>query len=459
MTNSTAGLPVLFVSRTFPPVGGVGSLRTAGFARELTGLGWTVTVLTVHRRSLSPSLRDDSLEMSVPSTVQRLEARDFAAEIGARLRKWLVSPKAASRATPTATSTTSASEPSLRRPKGTIVGNVWRWFTLPDLAFTWMFTAVAAGWPLRRTTSVVYSCGLPLGSHLVAWVLARAAGRAWVCDFRDPYVWPGVRRFATPLHETCGLWLERRIIRAADCVVVSNEAFLEYYIARYPGMRDKMTSIMNGYDGSAAEPSPSGTGPLTLAHAGQFQDDGALRTLVKAIGLARQGGCPVELIMLGAISPPQLAIIDASDVRDCVSLRGRVPHAEVDSITAAADLLVADACGSIASLAVRAKIFEYARSRKPIVALTDRGSALEMVVTRQGLGYGVEADDAPGLGSFLSEMSRRKARGQSLFPADPPDVQGLSRTARARELDRILRRVEAARRDHDGVARERTSAP
>jgi len=427
MTRSAASPRVLVISRTFPPVAGVGSLRTAGFSRELCALGWTVTALTVDRRSLSPTLRDDSLEALVPSAVVRLEARDFAAEMGARLRRQIASAKSP------------APQPMLRRPKGTAIGRVWRWFTLPDLAFTWTVAAVAAGWRARKSASVVYSCGLPLGSHLAAWILSRAAGRRWVCDFRDPYLWPGVRRFATPLHEACGAWLERLVVQAADSVVVSNEAFLDYFAARYPSMRHKMTSIMNGYDGPAAEPALPGAGPLTLAHAGQFQDDGALQVLIDAMVLARKEGSPVELLMVGAISPAQQAIIRDSDARNSVSLLGRVPHGEVDGLLSRADLLVAESCGPIASLAVRAKVFEYVKSGKPIVAVTDRGSALEGVVSDHRLGYVVEPAGGAALASLLCEMGRRKATGQSLFPAGPPEVESFSRLARAKELDQLLR--------------------
>lgn len=447
MMPASAGLRVLVISRVFPPVRGVGSLRTAGFARELSAMGWTVTVLTVHRRSLAPSLRDDSLEELVPAEVRRLEARDYAAEIGARLRR---------RRSPLAAA---ATESVLRRPQGTLPGRIWRWFTLPDLAFTWMCRAIVTGWRASRTVSVIYSCGLPLGSHLAAGILARVARRAWVCDFRDPYVWPGVRYFATPFHQACGRWLEQRVVRAADHVLVANDALVDHYREHYPETRRKLSSITNGYDGRVAEPQPPDDGPLRLAHAGQFHDDAALRTLVDALAVARRHGRQVELVMIGAISPAQHTIIHASDARDNVRLVGRVPHSEVEAMLARSDLLVTESSGAIARMAVRAKIFEYAQASKPIVALTDRGSALDAVISRHGLGYVSAPDDVEALAVLLAEMEGRKAGGRSLFPVDSPDIVSLSRAARAKELDRLLRQVAAAGGRREALARERTPAP
>lgn len=435
---------LLILSRTFPPVAGVGSLRPAGFARLLPEFGWTPVVITVAESSLPATRLDPSLMRFVPTGITVRRVRDHHAEIARAARSLYARLRSAPSRTPAAASppaSTSAPAPSSRNRKGTRIGAFARGFTLPDISIGWAVAAIPAGMRELARCSAIYSCGLPLGAHLAAGLLARFSGKPWICDFRDPYIWPGMRHFASPWHARIGAWLEARVLRSADAIVTVGTGYARSLTSRVPSAAPRMHVIMNGYDGDLQPPLPPDPAGLRILHAGSLHSDEALRCLIQAVDTLIEDGLPVTPILVGPLDAAQQKLLQSSRHPARWELCGRLPQAEAFERMRHADVLLVESCGVIASMAIRAKIFEYLQLQKPVIAITDEPSAMGDLIRSGNLGHAVAPNEPHRLATLLSGMHARRQAGQPLLAPPAPDYTRYSRRASTRQLADILNRL------------------
>ncbi len=426
---------VLFISRTFPPLSGIGSLRTAGFARLLPQFGWRPTVISVSSSSLPARRRDDSLLRFVPKSAEIVRVPDLASLTGTLARRAVgYSPTSQAQAFPTGAS----SKPKQPR-KGTRIGRFGRYFGLPDLALAWTLAATVAGLRHLRGHHAIYSCGLPMGPHLAALVLAGISGKPWVCDFRDPYIWPGMRAFPTSVHERLGRWLERRVLSRATAVVTVGPGYARQLAATCPGIESKTTVIMNGYDGESAPAHPDNRGEaLRLLHAGKIHSLAAVEALAAAVDKAVEQGVPIEVEMVGSLDSTQLAVIGGSRHPEVYSLTGHVPQSEAFDRMKQADALIAESCDCIAPIAIRAKIFEYLQLQKPVLGITDTDSAMGALIRDERLGRAVPPGHPDEIAAVLCGWQARKQSRASLLDPPLPEYAKFSRERSAGQLASLL---------------------
>ena len=427
---------LLFISRTFPPLAGVGSLRTAGFVRLLPEFGWIPMVITLSPRSLSTPFLDQSLDSYVPTSTRCVRVRDIPFEIGQWGRHIFFSTMSKIRST----AASSSYMDTIGNRKGTLPGSIARLFSLPDLHLGWAVGVMFRAREFISKCDAVYSCGLPLGSHLAAVLLSRQYGKPLLCDFRDPYIWPGVRKFSTRNHEKLGALLEKWIVCSADAIVTIGSRFQEEFATRYPFARNKLFTVMNGYDGKLSELKISRPGALRILHAGNLQSDTSLKLLLDACTTAIKDGDRIEIELLGSLDVKQLDLVVRSPIRKQIILTGRVTQQEVFSRMLKADVLFLESCGPIAQIAIRAKVFEYIRARRTILAITDKESALEELLVNRHLGYTCPPGDLVHLTSILRNIARAKLKRSMIMP-DDIDYSLFSRRSSTARLASILDRL------------------
>lgn len=414
---------VLMVAFHFPPQrGSSGVQRTLKFAQYLGGCGWQPLVLSAHPRAYA--LKGDDQLRDVPEEV--VVRRAFSLDSSRHL---------------------------------SFKGRYLAATALPDRWVSWLFGAVPAGLRLVREyrPQVIWSTYPIATAHLIGFVLHRITGLPWVADLRDPMTddaYPADRIVRSVFR-----WIEERTVRYAARCVFTTPGAVATYRARYPQVPpERFTLIENGYDEenfhqaeALAPPHQTpGTGPLLLVHSGIIypseRDPVPLfAALAALLAAGRIGPDTLHVRLRAAIHDEFLQeLIAEYEVGSIVSLAPHVPYREALTEMLTADgllVLQASNCNS----QIPAKIYEYLRARRPILALTDADGDTAATLRQAGIDTIGPLDSRDGIMAALMDFIGKVQTGTA--PLAPiATVLANSRRSRAAELGALLDEVVAAPR-------------
>jgi glycosyltransferase involved in cell wall biosynthesis len=232
---------------------------------------------------------------------------------------------------------------------------------------------------------------------LIARTLARRANLPHVIDFRDPWHedppepgMPAVVNWFAPR-------LERKVVTSAAHVVTSTAELRDVLRARYVDQGAKITAIANGYDEAdfAALPkgAPNESGRLIVAHAGsinpEFRDPCPL--FQAAARAAMRGKLDPSRLLFRFIGGGSYA--NSERLRRCIAETGlassvefvpRVPYDEALRELGNADLLLLLQASEDTTSLVPAKLYEYLRAMRPVLALVLPGATTEVLAQTGG---------------------------------------------------------------------------
>ncbi len=409
---------VLMVAYHFPPQRGSSGLqRTLQFVRNLPQLGWQPLVLSAAPRAYQATGDEQMAAIPDGTEVQRAFALDTARHLA-----W----------------------------RGRYVG----WMALPDRWVTWALGAIPAGLATirRRRPAVIWSTYPIATAHLIGLALRRLSGLPWVADLRDPMidaVHPSGR-----MKRAAAAWVERQTLAHCTRAVCTTAGAARSYRERYPWLPpERLCVIENGYDegnfAAAVMPPPRAPGgPLVLLHSGIVyaleRDPTCLFEALAALRAdGRAGPGTLQLVLRAPAMEAHLrGLIGRFGIADMVTIAPALPYREALGEMLAADgllLLQAANCND----QVPAKLYEYLRAGRPLLALTD--AAGDTAATLRGAGIDTIAplDDTAGIVAALVRFMALAAAGKA--PVAAPDVvQRYERHAHAVQLARLFDEVAAS---------------
>ncbi len=412
---------VLMIAYHYPPFQGSSGLqRTLKFSTYLTEHGWQPLVLTVRPQAYPrvdsaqlPEVRDDIV-------VRRTFALDTARHLA-------------------------------------FCGAYPSFLALPDRWVSWWLTAVPAALRLirRYRPRVMWSTYPIATAHLIALTVHRLTRIRWVADFRDGMVDDTYPAIGTTLRSVYQR-LERRIATSCDRAVLTTPGSMRLYAQRYASLpASRWTVIANGYDEDNFNAVESRVvrddrprAQLLLLHSGMLYPSSrdpkaffaAVRFLVENGGLS-----PTSLrIVLRATGHDDYyrRLIVAYGVQNVIFLEPAISYHEALAEMLAADGLLifqASDCNHL----IPAKLYEYMRAGKPILALTDpRGDTAELMRT-----WGIdtiapldsEAEIADALLQFIVRI-----RAGNAPTANSRDVRCYSRRALTAKLAALFDQLSQA---------------
>lgn len=404
---------VLMVAYHFPPLAGSSGIqRTLRFVQYLREHDWEPIVLTAHPRAYEQTA--DDLGAAIPDGVvvrqaQALDARRHLAVFG-------------------------------RYPS---------WLARPDRWASWRWDGVRSGMQLirRYRPDALWSTYPIATAHVIGAELQRRSGLPWVADFRDPMIEPD-ETFGGD-HEDLYADIERRTVQQATRCVLTTPGAARLYAERFPEQSSRITVIENGYDEesfaalAAERPAAPTGGPRVLLHSGIVYP--AARNPRQLFAALR------KLHDAGLITPATLRVRFRAAVHDdllralgtdagvsgYLEFEPHLPYAlalkemlEVDAL-----LILQDAnCNR----QVPAKLYEYFRAGRPILALTDPAGDTALVARAAGIGRVAALDDPVQIGALLEDFVR--GEHQQLLPSTAARA-GASRRSRTAELAAVLTEV------------------
>lgn len=421
--QQVASRRVLMVAFHFPPQKGSSGLqRTLRFVQYLRGHGWAPAVLSAWPRAYAE--RSDDQLADIPADVPVLRAWGWDASRHFAIR-------------------------------GKYVG----WMAAPDRWSSWVFPAFVAGLVAVRRwrPSVLFSTSPIPSAQVVGWSLQRVTGLPWVADLRDPLTGrasPVTRGFRHHLQQ----WVERLVARRAARIVFTSAAAKADFHQRYPQLPEgRLVVIENGYDEadfvaaaglratavSGEQQGPSGDGKWLL-HSGLISSTvrdpmPLFRALVRLLqdGRLSVNGENWCVAFRGAYSESiYRPITEAMGLGAVVRWLPALPYRE-----ALAEMLSADALlllqGVDNDAQVPAKLYEYARAGRPIVALVGKSSQSATWLGDDGRSLVTPLEDEEAVVRLLPAFLARAAAG--LVEKIPEHrVLSASREARTSQLAALL---------------------
>ena len=362
--DRTTKLPmVLMLAFYFPPENAIGAARPGRFAKYLSRLGYPVQVVSHRMDGLPPGAT-----LRVPAPHQR--GRQIIAS--GVLRKFE------------------------------------RVFMPYDDRLPWVPHAFKAASAVlaRHPAHVIVSSHPPIATHLVALALKLRHASRWVADFRDPLAENPMRsaRRAKLLDPI----VERLVFRHADAVIANTDAVKEMWLERYPQWKHKIHLIWNGFDQEdkiVAQPAKIRTRRI-MAHIGTIYGGRTPEPLIASLDrLLKTGMIEASEVQLRLIGPIQNHSLDASapiserlKALGCLNVDNRMaPQAEARAEMLDADYLVLlDIVDTAApGIQLPAKIFDYIRACRPILAFTPGDSVISRVLALAGIPSTCIAPTAP----------------------------------------------------------------
>jgi glycosyltransferase involved in cell wall biosynthesis len=276
--------------------------------------------------------------------------------------------------------------------------------------FSFMISSFWIGLRVKNV-DVVWGTSPPIFQGVTAWLLARIKGVKFLFEVRD--LWPqfaiavGVLKNPLLIHLT--EWLERRLYRAADRVMVNSPGFSEHVQVR--GAR-RVDLIPNGADPSMFDPNEDGkafresnglTDKFIALYAGAHGMSNDLTVILESASLLADTNIQIVLLGDGKEKPALQARAREMNLTN-VTFLPSVPKTQM-----AHALAGADACIAILKpieeykTTYPNKVFDYMAAGKPVVLAID--GVIRDVVQRAGCGIFVQ----PGAAQEMSQAIRQLA--------------------------------------------------
>jgi glycosyltransferase involved in cell wall biosynthesis len=247
----------------------------------------------------------------------------------------------------------------------------------------------------KGATVTVLSTFPPMGAHLAGWRLARRNHLPWVADFRDPLGDNPADGVDSRLRKRHLLWLEGRMVHAAQMVIANTDAAADRMRKQYPDCQPKIRLLWNGFDPEdriAPQPAPERTSRV-ISHVGELyggrQATPVLETIARLIEHGRLKPGQVRLYLVGAADRrtlPSAEFLDRATAQGWLQLvTDTVPRVEARRITATSDGLLLIQPQS--NVQVPGKLFEYLQTGRPILAFLPHNSPSERILANSGVPY------------------------------------------------------------------------
>jgi glycosyltransferase involved in cell wall biosynthesis len=404
---------LLMVAFHFPPfVGSSGIQRTIGFARHLPEYGWEPIVLSAHPRAYERVSEDQLKDIPSGTTVERAFALDSSRQLS-------------------------------------LFGRYPGFAARPDRWVSWWLGAVPKALVMIRKhrPDAIWTTYPIATAHMIGHTLQRLSGLPWIADFRDPMAQEGYP--ADPKTWESFRRIEENALRRAACGVFVAPGAARMYRERYPWVpAGRIAVLENGYDEESFagfenwDKKPLLPKTFTLVHSGIVYPSErdpthlfhALRTMLDD---GRLEATEFRLRLRASAHEAALTkLIEKHGVAGIVELAPPVPYRSALQEMARADgLLVLQA--SNCNDQIPAKVYEYLRCGRPIVAFTDLAGDTAALLRRAGVGHIASLDSAEEIARELQRFLN-EARSGKAAPPSSTLVATASRSHRARELASLL---------------------
>ena len=324
---------------------------------------------------------------------------------------------------------------------------------LPDRWVSWCVGGIPSGLSLIRKykPQIIWSTYPIATAHLLGFILKKLTGLPWIADFRDSMTEENYPR--DPQTRRYYQWIEQKALRSSSLNIFTAPSTVQLYLKRYSWLKaESCLVISNGYDEQdfqditirGLESLKPGS-CLRLLHAGVvYPHERNPEALFQALSELKTKGT-IDSTMLriefrGAGSEHRYSsMLQELQIHDIVHLLPSLPYRESLHDCAQADgLLLLQ--GASCNHQIPAKVYEYLRLQKPILALTDQMGDTAKMLSECGGATILDMQDAQSLCEGLPVFLDQVRKGNHPVPFINI-IEKFSREAQAKVLAQALTSV------------------
>jgi glycosyltransferase involved in cell wall biosynthesis len=233
--------------------------------------------------------------------------------------------------------------------------------------------------------------------HTIGYCLKRRFGLPWIADYRDPIV-------GNPFRTTAGIpglvdrFLDSSFFARADLLVAVTDYVQHDWVQRCPEVAAKSAVVWNGYDPEEhIAPRPIRARPYrSIAHFGNLyggrSPDAPLASARRLIRRGVLDPASLRFQLVGNVDPAiherHRELFEELTAMGCLEFVPPMPRLQaLEAMMESDSLMLADNNQAAIGHTVPAKLFEYIRVRRPILALTEDGSPVERILAMSGVPF------------------------------------------------------------------------
>ncbi len=427
----------LFITYYFPPAGGPAVQRIIKIIQYMAKNGWQCVVMTVKDGEYTSF--DPQLEKEIPPETEIIRTNIF--EPYRFYRKFIG--KEDNYKIPQAILSSHQKASWKERIANTIRANLF----IPDARIGWYFYGIKEGIQAVQKDSdirLVFSSGPPHTVHLIARTIAKRTGKAFVADFRDPWVhidyYHNIRRSSLAL--AIDRYLEKKILSHAEAVSVVSPGCLDLLLDYHKNIdQNKFQIIYNWFDPDVY-PSKMPFPPdnkFILTYIGNLPLNRYTPNLYEAISrLKKENKITPDCFQLhfyGNIDASAQKEISKLQLDDFLYFHDFIPHQEAILNICKSHLLLLIINNTHTQKAiVTGKLFEYLGSRRPILCIGPVNGDAAKILQETQSGTAFDYQDLDGMKNFLYKQyqSWLKSEWQSI------SNKSIEKYNRAEQLKKLL---------------------
>lgn len=361
---------LLFITQAVAPIGGSHSTRTTQLIKELSKLGWEISVLTTRVEKGTPML-DSKLEKKMPDNVKYL--RTFPGPMHALAYK----DSKINKTIPTANDSETKKVSDVKNTIKKYVGRIKKTLLIPDTYIEWLPFAIIDTLKNKKEvdleSSVIISSAVPYTSHLIGLYFKKKYNNFWIADYGDPWVYdPGnLRKGFRYIIER---FLENQVVKNADIITVTTDNTKLSYLQNYKIKPDKVKVVPMAFDPEdfLNEKNSSNNSKFVFTYTGRLEEESRdTENFIQALEIMKENDELDNLVFkfVGSFKESLIKRFQKLYLNGNIEIINWIEHEECMKLLQNSQVLLL--FGNNNEIQIPGKTFNYIGSQTPILYLSN----------------------------------------------------------------------------------------
>lgn len=273
-------------------------------------------------------------------------------------------------------------------------------------------------WPNVDFDAIItFAC--PFSSHLLGRQLKKFYKKPWIAHFSDPWADNPLAEYGS-LSEKINKRMEIGVVEEADKIIFVSEETKDFYLRKYPHLKEKISVLEHCYDPNLYPDSPSikkATDVLTFRFLGNLYGGRSVDSLLSAVAQvsaeAENTSVPWAMEFVLSYQRSLVPLVKQHRLEKQVKLLNSVQYRESLALMKSADVLInIDApwpreFGD--NLFFPSKLVDYIGSARPIFGLGSAGAA-RRIIQRYG-GWVADSQEPNDIKKALQDIFMKWRQG------------------------------------------------